>query len=182
MTSGTFPETVHIRIMQADDLEQVQAIDELSFSMPWPASAFRYELYENPMSLLWVAEVATPSKKQKIAGFIVLWMIMDEAHIATLAVHPDYRELGIARRLLVTALAEAIHRGLRLATLEVRANNTVAQKLYRRFRFKVVGSRPRYYRVNNEDALIMTVDGLDQNYLDWLESGDWAKNQENKNV
>jgi len=73
----------------------------------------------------------------------------------------------------VTALRETIHKGYRLATLEVRASNTAAQTLYRRFQFEVVGSRPRYYRDNNEDALIMTVNGLGETYLNWLDSGAW---------
>src|SRR5690606_23674322 len=105
-----------------------------------------------------------------IAGVIVLWMILDEAHIATIAVHPDYRRRGIGKQLIATALAEGIRQGAASATLEVRAGNEAAQNLYRLFRFEVVGRRPRYYRDNNEDALIMTVNSLDDRYLQWLES------------
>jgi ribosomal-protein-alanine N-acetyltransferase len=100
---------------------------------------------------------------------VVVWLIVDEAHIATLAVHPDYRGRRIARRLVKVALKEAILRGMNQATLEVRANNLAAQNLYRQLGFEIVGNRPRYYRDNNEDALIMTVSGLGQSYLDWLE-------------
>jgi len=167
------PEPILIRPMKPEDLEQVQAIDQISFSMPWPSSAYRYEIYENPLSLLWVAEASLPASQSKIVGLIVVWLILDEAHIATVAVHPDYRSRGVAQCLLTTALKEAIKKGSREATLEVRASNTIAQRLYRRFHFEIVGNRVRYYRDNNEDALIMTVGNLDGSYLEWLESGAW---------
>lgn len=163
--------------MLTGDLDQVQSIDQLSFSLPWPASAFRYELLENPHSLLWVAESTNP--QPRILGLVVTWLILDEAHIATLAVHPDYRRHGIGARLLLVALVEAIQKGAKVATLEVRAENFGAQELYRRFRFEVVGRRPRYYRDNNEDAILMTVDlnhpiHGSETYLEWLRRGGWV--------
>ena len=167
---------VSIREMRAEDLEQVQEIDNISFSMPWPASAFRYELFDNPASLLYVAQVEPPQEPVQLVGMIVFWMILDEAHIATLAVRPEYRGYGIARQLVAAGLRQAIHKGMTTATLEVRSSNLAAQGLYRHFRFKVVGRRHRYYRDNNEDALIMTVDGLGEDYLEWLESNRWLEN------
>lgn len=170
---------IAIRRMTQDDLPQVKAIDQISFNMPWPDSAYHYELNENPLSLLWVAEQKTPPGAgsppglPRIVGMIVVWMILDEAHIATIAVHPDYRSQGIARQLLAQALITAIERGANQATLEVRAGNIAAQKLYQRFRFAVVGNRPRYYKDNHEDALIMTVSQFDKSYADWLQSGAW---------
>jgi [ribosomal protein S18]-alanine N-acetyltransferase len=167
--------------MKLEDVAQVHLIDQLSFSMPWPENAFRYELSQNSYSLCRIAYADLPDGRQLVVAETVVWLILEEAHIATIAVHPDYRGLGISRQLLVAVLCECIRRGARLATLEVRANNQVAQALYRRFRFEVVGRRPRYYRDNNEDALIMTAD-LSQRvdtangatYLEWLESGRWA--------
>jgi [ribosomal protein S18]-alanine N-acetyltransferase len=164
---------ISIRPMKSEDLQQVQSIDRLSFSMPWPGSAYEYELYENPLSLLWVAEAHTPEGEALVVGMIVVWLIVDEAHIATIAVLPAYRSQGIARCLLVTALQEVIRRGFQIATLEVRSGNNAAQNLYRRFGFTTVGVRPKYYRDNNEDALIMTVYNLDQAYLNWLEKNTW---------
>jgi ribosomal-protein-alanine N-acetyltransferase len=111
-----------------------------------------------------------------VIAVIVIWLIEDEAHIATLSVHPDYRGQGVSKELLAAALIEAIHARMRAATLEVRANNHIAQALYRRFRFEVYGRRPHYYRDNNEDALIMSIEGLDEHYLKWLESGAWKNN------
>jgi ribosomal-protein-alanine N-acetyltransferase len=90
----------------------------------------------------------------------VLWMIVDEAHIATIATHPDYRRQGIAKRLLVKALEFAQTEGARSALLEVRAGNRAAQEMYRKFGFEVVGRRERYYKDNYEDAVLMTLPRL----------------------
>ena len=180
---STFPSSdlssgeVVIRSMRIEDLEQVHALDRLSFTLPWPESAFRYELLDNPHSLLWVAEAGGP--EARIIGVVVVWLILDEAHIATIAVHPDHRHKGIGARLLATALKNAILNGSLTATLEVRSQNASAQSLYRQFHFEIVGRRPRYYRDNNEDALLMTVDltrpaesgGID---LEWLARAGWA--------
>jgi ribosomal-protein-alanine N-acetyltransferase len=163
-----------------EDLDQVHAIDLISFSLPWPASAFRYELLDNPHSALWVAE--TTSQDREVVGLIVVWMILDEAHIANIAVHPDFRRRGIGANLLAVALKDAFEKGLRSATLEVRAQNTGAQSLYRIFGFEEVGQRLRYYRDNNEDALLMTVDLTKpreggETYPKWLERGGWTSDK-----
>lgn len=172
-------ETTHlIRPMRPEDLGQVLAIDRSSFNMPWPESAYRYEL-KNPMSLLWVAEIDPEHSTSQIVGMIVMWLIVDEAHIATLAVHPEFRNQGVAHELLSVALVEAIRRGMPKATLEVRSHNRTAQQLYTRFGFEIVGHRARYYRDNNEDALIMTTSSLDEPYLQWLKSEGW-KNSSKK--
>jgi ribosomal-protein-alanine N-acetyltransferase len=158
--------------MQLNDLDQVLTIDQMSFSMPWPLNAYRYELNENPLSLLWVAETRLVDGipgAPRIIGMIVVWLVLDEAHIATIAVHPEYRRQGIARLLLKTALLESARHDMRSATLEVRSGNLPAQRLYQRFHFEIVGRRPRYYRDNNEDALIMTVDNLEQALVDQIE-------------
>jgi ribosomal-protein-alanine N-acetyltransferase len=178
MTILPCEDALTIRPMRIEDLEQVQSIDRISFTMPWPDSAYNYELKENPHSLLWVAEVCSSDEQPSVIGMIVVWLIQDEAHIATIAVHPRYRSRGIAQRLLISALKEAIQKGAISATLEVRAYNIIAQRLYHRFRFAIVGDRPRYYRDNNEDALIMTVNGLDPTYLEWLESGAWKNSDD----
>lgn len=175
---------IHIRRMNASDLDQVREIDRLSFSIPWPAKAYRYELEENPHSLQWVAEInADPAPRptesgeaaKRIVGLIVVWLILDEAHIATLAVHPDLRGHGIAQELLSVALIESIRRGAITATLEVRAGNKIAQKLYNRFGFQVVGERPRYYKDNQEDALIMSTSKFEGNMISWLKNEGWRR-------
>lgn len=143
---------ITIRPMRVEDLATVYQIDCLSFSLPWPANAFRYELMENQNSRLWVAELTSADEVGVVVGAIVVWLVVDEAHIATLAVHPDYRRRGIATQLLKTALQESARLGMRSATLEVRAGNLAAQALYQRFGFEVVGRRRAYYQDNHEDA------------------------------
>lgn len=150
--------SVHIRLMREDDLDHVVAIDRMSFSLPWPENSYRYELFENKNSRLWVAELTDLAGVVKVVGAVVVWLIIDEAHIATLAVHPDYRRMGIGQRLLVEVLKDARQMGMVTTTLEVRLGNQAAQELYRKFGFQIVGHRPRYYRDNHEDALIMTVE------------------------
>lgn len=158
-----------IRPMLLEDLPAVQEIDRLSFSLPWPASSFRYELLENEHSQLWVAEVQHPSGQKTVVGAIVIWLVVDEAHIATLAVHPDYRQMGIGKYLLITALKAALQEGIQSATLEVRASNRVAQALYQQFGFIVVGERKGYYQDNREDALIMTLPQIDGTIFSTIE-------------
>lgn len=162
------PDSLRIRPMTLVDVDRVHLIDRISFSMPWPVSSYRYELTENKASLSHVAEFFEDNNLNIIVGMIVTWLIMDEAHIATIAVHPMYRHLGIGKKLLATSLQEAIRSGANMATLEVRAGNMAASQMYAKFGFKIAGRRPRYYHDTQEDAIIMTVRGLGQDYLNWL--------------
>ena len=155
-----------IRPMRVDDLLQVQAIEEISFTSPWPGNAYRFELLENPNGHCWVAE-----HDGAIIGMIVCWLVIDEVHIATIAVHPDHRKQGIGRQLVINGLSELIPKGAISATLEVRAGNRAAQNLYRYLGFEIVGRRKQYYPDNKEDAILMTVDSLGPDYLTWLDSG-----------
>lgn len=159
---------LQIRAMQPEDLPEVQAIDRFSFTLPWPESAYRHEIEDNRLSLCLVAEAQEPGVEAHIVSMIVVWLVLDEAHIATIATHPDYRQRGIARALLAVALRQSIQRGAKSATLEVRASNLHAQALYQQFGFDIVGRRRRYYRDNQEDALLMTVNALDEIYYGWL--------------
>jgi ribosomal-protein-alanine N-acetyltransferase len=110
--------------------------------------------------MLWVAEEHSQDNGSKVIGMIDVWLILDEAHIATLAIHPDYRGEGIAANMLQKVLFEAFNSGARRAMLEVRASNQIAQSLYKGFGFEIVTRRRRYYRDNNEDALLMNLDNL----------------------
>jgi ribosomal-protein-alanine N-acetyltransferase len=85
----------------------------------------------------------------------------DEAHITTIASHPDVRGQGVGELLLVALIHRGIEIGARWMTLEVRASNSVAQNLYRKYTFKEMGVRRRYYSDNGEDALVMWTDALD---------------------
>ncbi len=142
-----------IRRMDEADVPAVHEIDRLSFTLPWPERSFRFEVTGNPAARCWVAEV-----EGRVAGMIVVWMIVDEAHVATIATHPDFRRQGIGEELLTYALLSAIAEGAVKSLLEVRASNTVAQAMYRRFGYVEDGIRPRYYNDNHEDALLMSLD------------------------
>ncbi len=165
MTGPEAPLAVKIRPMVLADVEAVYAIDRLSFSLPWTERSYRFEITENHNTSAWVAEVSLPGGAHRIAGMIVTWLVIDEAHVGTIAIHPDYRQMGIGRRLLATCLLAVAKKGALQALLEVRRSNLAAQKLYERFGFKEVGVRPRYYRDNGEDALLLTLETLDPDTL-----------------
>jgi ribosomal-protein-alanine N-acetyltransferase len=172
-----------IRRMREEDLDQAVLLDCMSFSLPWPPSAYLHEL-NDPKGRVWVAEQILDSPLEylspfpiptaglviragarAVVGVLVMWLIIDEAHIATLAVHPELRRQRIARKLMCVALTEAAQAGAISALLEVRAGNAAAQNLYRDFGFEVVGRRPHYYRDNQEDALLLTLANLSVNRL-----------------
>lgn len=144
-----------IRRMTVEDVSAAHEIDVLSFTLPWPERSFRYEVTDNPAARCWVADL-----DGQVAGMLVLWLIVDEAHIASLATHPSFRQRGIAKQLLVTALEHAYVEGARSAFLEVRAGNETARRMYKKFGFEEVGLRERYYKDNNEDAILMTLHRL----------------------
>ncbi len=154
--------------MKLEDVPRVHEIDMLSFALPWPEKSYLFELVENPTTLALVAEIAPQEAMPMVIGMAVVWVVVDEAHIATIAVHPDYRGFGYGKKLLAETLRQVIHRGVVQATLEVRENNMLAQRMYIKFGFKIVGRRLHYYKDNNEDAVLMTVDKLGPQYLDWL--------------
>lgn len=175
-----------LRPMSVGDLAQVALLDAMSFPMAWPPGSFAREL-ANPQARCWVIEIIAdvPLKYEQFAGLpldpltvqpgeravaamLVYWLVLDEAHIATVAVHPDLRRGGLGRMILGCALEEATREGAKLAYLEVRESNTAAQDLYRRLGFEVTGRRPRYYM--SEDAVLMTLERLDvQMFTGWNE-------------
>jgi ribosomal-protein-alanine N-acetyltransferase len=136
--------------MTAADLPAVQALDALSFSTPWPARAFAVEL-ANPNARCWVTEIGG-----QVVAALVVWRVLDEAHIVTLAVHPGFRRRGVGRVLLQDAMDAAYVGGARIYHLEVRAGNIAAIGLYEGLGFQAVGRRPKYYVDTGEDALLMT--------------------------
>src|SRR5262249_2963931 len=115
-----------------------------------------------PLSLLpsrSVVTVASPHQAS-IIGFAGLWLMVDEAHITTIAVHPDYRGRGLGELELASLIDIAAQIGAKWVTLEVRVSNYIAQNLYRKYGFREAGMRRRYYSDNQEDALIMWTEEL----------------------
>jgi ribosomal-protein-alanine N-acetyltransferase len=147
--------SVTVRRMKLEDVPAVHAIDMLSFNLPWSERSYRFELAENPASRGWVAET-----NGNLVGMLVLWFIIDEAHIATIAVHPDYRRKGIGEQILLEALRSVRNEGATRAFLEVRSGNVAAQAMYIKYGFAVTGVRPGYYKDNDEDALLMNLEEL----------------------
>lgn len=147
------------------DVPQVMAIDRLSFPLPWSEISYRKELTENANAHFFVAVdggrtgwpqwLGRPAGR-RVIGFAGYWYIVDEAHISTLAVHPQWRRQGIGEMLLVEMLKHAVGLGAVMATLEVRESNKAAQALYRKYGFEESGRRKHYYRDNGEDAVLMT--------------------------
>ncbi len=162
--SGSFA-NITVREMELRDIPRVREIDLASFSLPWPERSFRFEITENPASRLWVAERQLPDGQRVVAGMIVMWLVLDEAHIGTFAIHPDYRRQGVGQKLLAESLLQAHELGVRQCYLEVRRSNVAAQQLYHRFGFEVVSVRNRYYRDNGEDALMMTLSAINPSLL-----------------
>ncbi len=115
-----------------------------------------------PLSLLPSRPAVTTSSPDlaSIIGFAGLWLMVDEAHITTIAMHPDFRQRGLGEFLLVSLIDTAYEIGARWVTLEVRVSNSVAQSLYRKYGFHQAGVRHRYYSDNQEDALIMWTDEI----------------------
>jgi [ribosomal protein S18]-alanine N-acetyltransferase len=141
--------------MTLDDIDAVQEVERSSFPVPWPANAFRHELTQNRNARYVVAR-----SDNDIVGYAGLWLMVDEAHITTFAVHPDHRRRKIGERLLQRLFEIAVVMSAEWLTLEVRASNLAAQKLYEKYGFRRAGVRRRYYSDNNEDALIMWTERL----------------------
>jgi ribosomal-protein-alanine N-acetyltransferase len=165
-----------IDVMRLSDLSQVMPIEQAAFPAPWPVSAYRYELTQNDLSTYLVLLERRPHSSpgwraaarrwvrgplRSVLAYGGLWTILDEAHISTLAVHPEWRGQGLGEMMLSGLLGAAILRGAALVTLEVRVSNATAQNLYHKYAFAQTGRRRRYYHDNNEDALIMTTPRLD---------------------
>ncbi len=151
------PVKLTIDAMRLDDLDAVHLIELASFSAPWPPNAYRSELETNRLANYLVARV-----DERIVAYGGMWLMVDEAHITTFAVHPAWRRQRIGERLLVAFLDLAVGRHAREATLEVRLSNIAARRLYEKYGFRPVGLRPRYYSDDGEDALIMTTEPLSE--------------------
>jgi ribosomal-protein-alanine N-acetyltransferase len=136
--------------MRSEDLDEVVAIERLSFTLPWSRGAFLYEMEQNRVARCFVMRDGT-----RVVGYVCLWEIGDEVHVTNIAVHPDIRRRGIGRTLLTSVIDEARQHGARVVALEVRPSNEDARSLYDAFGFRVVGRRKGYYYDTGEDALVM---------------------------
>lgn len=150
------PLRMRVEKMALEDVPDVHRIERASFPVPWPDYAFRQELQTNKLAHYLVVRVL-----EETVAYGGLWMMVDEAHVTTFAVLPQWRRHGVGGRLMLEMVRLARELGARVLTLEVRLSNAPARSLYQRFGFRPVGVRPRYYSDNGEDALIMTTEALD---------------------
>lgn len=140
---------IKIRRMTWLDVEEVTAVEEASFAIPWTKEAFMNEMLRNEQAIYFVAV-----QDRRVIGFAGVWQIVDEGHITNIAVLPEFRGQGVGNQLLHALVTYARAQSLAALTLEVRVSNVGAQKLYEQFGFECAGRRKRYYQDNNEDALI----------------------------
>lgn len=147
---------IYVNPMDKSDIDSVFNIEAVSYGEHhWSKDAF-YSEVKNRVAKYYTAK----NEKDVIMGYIGTWHIVDEAHITTLAVHPDYRRQHVADALIVKSLEDCYNEFIKYITLEVRVSNEPAIKLYEKYGFKSLGTRKGYYQDNNEDALIMWTENI----------------------
>ncbi|KXG76047.1 Acetyltransferase YpeA [Fervidicola ferrireducens] len=144
------PGKVTIELMKTEDLDQVMEVEKLSFTNPWSKNSFFLELTTNELATYIVAKV-----DGKVVGYAGMWLIVGEAHVTNVAVHPEFRKKGIGELLMRSLMTLAKESGAKMMTLEVRKSNYIAQNLYTKLGFEPIGIRRGYYTDNREDAVIM---------------------------
>jgi ribosomal-protein-alanine N-acetyltransferase len=177
--------TYRVEPMKPEDVNAIMEIENEAFSAPWSARAYDYELHYNEMAHYYVVrpQIQVPDSKAtvdepfwkrwlsrrpsplstwrfSIVGYGGFWMMVDEAHISTIASHSDWRRRGVGELLLLSLIDQATELGAHMVTLEVRVSNESAQALYRKYGMMVTGKRKKYYSDNGEDALIMSTPTL----------------------
>ncbi len=176
-----------IRPMQYEDIPQVAQIDKEAFPGEWvfrSQSAYKQDLNNPSVRYLvacnqsyvsepegqvvqkppWFKRLFSTDRHLKVpenvVGFSGFWMMMKEAHIIAIGVRDSYRGLGIGEGLLIATIELAQILKATVVTLEVRASNQTAQRLYNKYGFRVTGRRPKYYSSDGEDAIIMSTDNI----------------------
>ena len=142
--------------MTREDVDQVLAIEQTAFTMPWSRNLFLSEFRNQKVSLMLVAR--SPEDASKVVGYIVCWAVADELHILDLATASSWRRTGVARRLVLAAIRNGNERGALRAFLEVRASNTAALLLYDSLGFIRSCVREGYYDMPVEDAVVMSLE------------------------
>ena len=175
---STAQDTFLLRPMEIADIDEVRVVEKKCFPTPWPKESFRYELERNRMARYFVLRRNSPDapilpgesspglirrlfggassvEQGSIVGFAGIWMMVDEAHITTLAVAPEFQGKGLGELLLVAVTEISGAEDAKVMTLEVRQSNVVAQRLYEKYGFSRHGIRAHYYSDDGEDALVM---------------------------
>lgn len=153
MTSGQ-PTIEQVR--SSEDLDRVAALEAMCFTNPWTREMLEHELQHSQVARVYALRDETGG----IAAFCTCWIVLDELHINTIAVAPTRRREGLATRLMRHVMQEAARDGGKRATLEVRASNTPARRLYSMLGFIETAVRPRYYTQPEEDGIVLWCDEL----------------------
>lgn len=197
LTTGQPPGYI-LRPMRLDDIAQVVAIDRVAFPTPWTANVYRYEIAQNSLSSMVVLTAAHPPPPfpangqgrmtrllkyfqrngpavpgDKVLGYGGFWFSRQEAHISTIASHPDYRGRSLGELLLASMIRRGLNMRAAVISLEVRVGNDPAIALYEKYHFQEFGIKQRYYRDNGEDAYDMRVSPINAAYRRWFEA-QWA--------
>jgi [ribosomal protein S18]-alanine N-acetyltransferase len=146
---------IQLAPMRREDLEEILWVEKSSFRTPWTRQLFEEEFRHPDLSHFLVAHC-----QEHVVGYMGFWLVLDEAHITNLAVHPGFRRRKVGDRLVRAILELAVSLGARRATLEVRAGNEAAQQLYAKYGFRLAAVRRGYYVDNQEDALVLWNDDL----------------------
>jgi [ribosomal protein S18]-alanine N-acetyltransferase len=150
------PDVLIERVTDECHIDAIVALEAESFTNPWSRETLLWELRNSDVTFIYV----TRRDDQSVAAFCICWMLFDELHINTVAVAPSDRRRGLATMLLKHVFDDAVSRGVRRATLEVRASNAAALALYEHLGFRVTARRERYYTNPDEDALILWKEAL----------------------
>ncbi len=151
------PDQLFIRRMKTEDVPGVMEIESVSFGTHhWAKESFLNEM-NNQLGRYYSL---TDFRNNKIIGYFGYWLILDEVHITTIAVHPEYRGNSLGELQLVQLLEKVLGQTVHWVTLEVRTSNYSAQNLYYKYSFESAGLRHKYYQDNREDALIMTTPNI----------------------
>jgi ribosomal-protein-alanine N-acetyltransferase len=158
------PVDVHLTPMRRRHLRTVIRIETEVYPRPWTTNLFVSELGMRSSRSYYVAKVGPT-----VVGYSGLMLVVEDAHVTTIAVDPAWQRHQVGTRLLLNIARDARERGAKHLTLEVRVSNEPAQNMYRNFGFRPAGIRKGYYAETNEDALVMWADDIDQpEYLERL--------------
>lgn len=145
--------SVEIRSMAMEDLDEILDIEKSSFPKPWTRDVFVREL-QIPISRNLVATVCK-DLHDEIAGYVTYWVVAGELQVHKICVREDLRKSGVASRLMAEMIRLSCREGAGLCTLEVGQSNEGAKRLYEKFGFEVIEIRPQYYAESGEDAMIL---------------------------
>lgn len=167
MKVAELSDSIEIRRMNLDDLDDIIQIEKECFTMPWTRGMFVTEIsdlkYSHPFLARWKGEYITEDGKvlqNPVCGYTVFWKIIDEIHIGNLAIAPLFRRKGLASYFLNYIINLARDWKVIQITLEVRASNQGAINLYESFGFKKIAIRKLYYNKPDEDAIVMLKDNI----------------------